>query len=143
MREPPRPWLLSPGWKRAVVALQVFPLPGLGAVLAGTRNPHSGLLGRGVAQMALVVFGAYPLLVPGAIGLAWAVYDAVRIGRFARPPGPLSRPTPDAPAETVAPTQEQKRAETAARRAKRRGAREARRAERRRRDEDDDTRYVP
>lgn len=143
MREPARPWILGPGWRRAAVVLQVVPLPGLGAIIAGNRNPHSGLTGRGVAQLALVVFGSYPLLVPGAVGLAWAVYDAVRIGRFARPPGPGSEPTPDEPPETVAPTPEQKRAERAARREEKRTERAERRAAKREAEEEDETRYVP
>lgn len=142
MREPVRPWLLSPGWKRAAVVLEVFPLPGVGAVVAGVKNPHSGLAGRGLAQLALVLFGSYPLLVPGAVGLAWAVYDAVRIGRFARPPGPRSVPTPDAPPETVSPTR-QRRAEREGVREAKRAQREARRAERRVAEEEDETRYVP
>jgi hypothetical protein len=31
--------------------------------------------------MALFVLGAWPLIVPGAIGLAWAVWDTVRIAQ--------------------------------------------------------------
>ena len=143
MREPVRPWLLAPRWKPAVVVLQVFPLPGVGAIVAGNRNPHSGLTARGVAQLVLVVFGTYPLLVGGVAGLGWAIYDAVRIGRFARPPGPRSVPTRDAPLETVSPTQEQRRAERQARREARRAEREARRAEKRAAEEEDETRYVP
>jgi hypothetical protein len=70
---------LRPGARTALAILNAVPLPGLGAVLAGWRNPHSRLLARGAAQMALVLLGSYPLVVPGAIGLAWAILDLVRI----------------------------------------------------------------
>ena len=91
--------LLGPRWKIACIVLQV--LPGVGAIVAGSKNPHSRYLGRGVAQLVLVVFGAWPLIIPGAVGLTWAWFDAYRIGRDARPPGPMSRPTPDADPETL------------------------------------------
>jgi hypothetical protein len=69
-------------WERTLYTiLNVVPLPGAGAVWVGWRNPHTRLLRRGILQMVLVVFGAWPLIVPGAIGLAWAVWDAVRIGQ--------------------------------------------------------------
>lgn len=123
--------------------LQIVPVPGIGAIIAGVKNPHSGLTGRGVAQAALVVFGSWPLIVPGAIGLLWAVWDAVRIHRWSAPPGPWSMPTADAPPETVAPTREQKRAERQARREAKRDARTRRKAQREKEREDDDTRYMP
>lgn len=71
---------LRPWERRLCVALNVVP-PGVGAILAGWRNPHTRLLRHGVVQLVLVAFGAWPLIVPGAIGLAWAVWDAVRIGQ--------------------------------------------------------------
>jgi len=75
-------------WERGLlVLLQVVP-PGLGAVVAGWRNPHTRLLARGGAQLVLFVFGAYPLVLPGAVGLAWAVWDAVRIAQAALVPLP-------------------------------------------------------
>ena len=55
--------------------------PLLGAALLGWRNPHTRLLRNGLMQALLVVFGSWPLVVPGAIGLAWAAWDAVRIGQ--------------------------------------------------------------
>jgi hypothetical protein len=70
---------LTPGGRTAFGILNLLPLPGVGAVVVGWRNPHSRLLGRGASQAALVLFGSYPLVVPGAVGLAWAILDAVRI----------------------------------------------------------------
>ena len=55
--------LLGPRLKVACIVLQVFP-PGVGAIIAGSKNPHSRYLGRGIAQLALVVFGSWPLIVP-------------------------------------------------------------------------------
>jgi hypothetical protein len=45
----------------------------------GWRNPHTRLLRNGFVQALLVVTGSWPLVVPGAVGLAWAIVDAVRI----------------------------------------------------------------
>lgn len=73
--------LLRPWERTAAAILNVVPLPGLGAVLAGWRNAHTTLRRNGALQMTLVVFGAWPLVVPGAIGFAWAVWDTVRIAR--------------------------------------------------------------
>ncbi len=147
MRKPMRPWLLGPRLKPAVVTLQVFPLPGVGAIIAGIRNPHSGLLGRGIAQTALIVFGSYPLLIPGAAGLGWAIVDAIRIGKFAESPAAWSEPTPDADPETVSQTREQKQAARNARRTEARLQREGRKAARlaaKQKDEvEDETRYNP
>jgi hypothetical protein len=70
---------LSPGARTALGVLNLVPLPGVGAVAAGWRNPHSRLLPRGASQLALVLFGSYPLVIPGAVGLLWAAVDAVRI----------------------------------------------------------------
>lgn len=72
---------ISPGARWTLCALNVLPLPGLGAVILGWRNPHTGLLQRGLLQLVLVLFGSWPLVIPGAIGLAWAAWDAVRIGQ--------------------------------------------------------------
>ncbi len=84
--------LLSNGWRLACVLLNLVPLPGLGATIAGWRNPHTPLRSHGIAQMILVVFGSWPLVVPGIAGFAWAAWDAYVIHRDARPAGPLSRP---------------------------------------------------
>lgn len=91
--------LLRPWERTAYAVLNVLPLPGLGAVLAGGRNAHTNLRRNGVLQMALVVFGSWPLVVPGAIGLAWAVWTAVRIGQARIRMPPADAPPP----EQVAP----------------------------------------
>jgi len=93
--------LLRPWERRACAVLNVLPLPGAGAVWAGWRNAHTRLRRDGLLQMALVVFGAWPLVIPGAIGLAWAAWDAVRIGQaeLARlPPRDAPDPAGAAPA---------------------------------------------
>ncbi len=147
MRKPIRPWILGRRLKPAVVTLQVVPIPGVGAMVAGARNPHSGLLGRGIAQASLVVFGSYPLLIPGAIGLGWAIWDAVRIGKFAMEAGPLSEPTEDADPSTVAPSREERLADRAEMKAAKQAQRDAKRQERlaakQKAEEDDETRVLP
>ena len=85
-----RPW---ERWLYAV--LNVLPLPGVGAIVVGWRNPHTRLRRNGLMQAALVVFGAWPLVVPGALGLGWAVWDAVRIGRARIRMPPRNAPGPD------------------------------------------------
>lgn len=85
--------LLGPRWKIACIILQVVP-PGLGAIIAGHKNPHTKMRARGIAQLTLVVFGSWPLIIPGAAGLLWAWWDASQIARTAVPPGPLSEPVP-------------------------------------------------
>lgn len=85
------------------LVLNVLPLPGLGAALLGWRNPHTRLLQRGLMQLTLVLFGSWPLVLPGAIGLAWAAYDAVRIGQARLLPLP-PRPEHEAAAAQAAPT---------------------------------------
>jgi hypothetical protein len=82
---------LTPGGRRALAALNLLP-PGLGAMLAGWRNPHSRLLGRGASQLLLVLFGTYPLVVPGLAGLGWAILDTVRILRADLVPRPPPAP---------------------------------------------------
>jgi len=75
--------------------LNLVPFPGAGAIVVGWRNPHTRLLPRGVAQLALVLFGLYPLIVPGVFGLAWAILDAVRILQadlVPLPPTPVTGP---------------------------------------------------
>lgn len=84
--------LLGPRWKVACVTLQVLPLPGLGAVIAGHKNPHTKLRARGIAQLSLVVFGSWPLIIPGAAGVVWAWWDAFVMARTAVAPGPMSQP---------------------------------------------------
>lgn len=87
--------LLRP-WERTLyAALNVLPLPGAGAIVVGWRNPHTSLRRNGLMQLALVLFGAWPLVVPGALGLAWAVWDAVRIGRARIRMPPRDAPGPD------------------------------------------------
>mgnify|MGYP000194527740 CR=1 FL=1 len=93
--------LLGPRLKITCIVLQV--IPGVGAIVAGAKNPQSRYLGRGIAQFCLVLFGSWPLIIPGAVGVIWAWTDAYRIGRDAMPPGPMSRPTPDADPDTLPP----------------------------------------
>ena len=79
---PRRLSLRTSGWARwACFGLTLLPVPGLGAAILGWRNPHTRLLRNGLLQMALVAFGSWPLVVPGAAGLAWAAWDAVRIAQ--------------------------------------------------------------
>ena len=87
--------LLRP-WERWLFAgLNVLPIPGLGAILAGWRNAHTTLRRNGILQLVLVVFGSWPLVVPGIVGFAWAAWDAVRIGqaRIRMPPRNAPLPT--------------------------------------------------
>jgi hypothetical protein len=71
---------LRPSQRTAFAILNVIP-PGLGAILAGWRNPHTRLARNGALQLVLVAFGSWPLVLPGAIGFTWAGYDAWRIGK--------------------------------------------------------------
>ncbi len=89
---PRRTLLLSNRWRVACTVLNLIPLPGAGAVVAGWRNPHTPLLGHGVAQLVLVLFGSWPLVIPGIAGFIWAAFDAYTIWRDARPAGPSSLP---------------------------------------------------
>lgn len=73
--------VLRPWERTAAAILNVVPLPGAGAIAAGWRNAHTTLRRNGALQLALVVLGAWPLILPGAVGLAWAAWDAVRIAR--------------------------------------------------------------
>lgn len=99
----PRLRLLLRPWERvACAALNVLPLPGLGAVLAGWRNAHTTLRRDGALQVALVAFGSWPLVVPGAAGLAWAIWTAVRIARAELAPLP-PRDAPAPPAGGLPP----------------------------------------
>lgn len=92
MEAPPR-ILLLPQWQRvACTILNVLPLPGVGAIWAGIRNPHTRLRSHGIAQLLLVVFGSYPWILPGAIGLGWAIFTSVRIYQDARAAMPWTRP---------------------------------------------------
>lgn len=94
MPKGPQPTLyLSPPWHIACTVLAVFPLPGLGTLLAGIKNPHTRFTLHGALQLVLVVFGSWPLIVPGVAGLAWAVWSAVQIHRHSRAPPPWSHPT--------------------------------------------------
>lgn len=90
--------VLRPWERTAGAILNVLPLPGAGALAVGWRNAHTTLRRNGALQMALVVLGAWPLVIPGAIGFAWAVWDAVRIAQARiRMPGPAEAPPPEAP----------------------------------------------
>lgn len=73
--------LQLPPWQRTAFAILNVVPPGLGAFLAGWKNPHTRLLRNGILQFALVVFGAWPLILPGAVGFVWAVWDAARIAQ--------------------------------------------------------------
>ena len=102
--------VLRPWERTAAAILNVVPLPGLGALLAGWRNAHTTLRRNGALQMALVVLGAWPLIVPGVAGFAWAAWDAVRIARAdlrrlppADAPDPSAEPQGRAPARRAAP----------------------------------------
>jgi len=79
-------------WQRTALAILNIVPPGVGAIVAGWRNPHTRLLRNGVVQFVLVAFGAWPLVFPGIIGLAWAIWDAVRIfqARLVSLPPPAS-----------------------------------------------------
>ncbi len=89
----PRRILLLPEWQRITCTiLNVIPLPGVGAIWAGVRNPHSPLLKHGIAQLLLVTLGSYPWIIPGVVGLAWAVWSSVRIHQDARPQMPWTGP---------------------------------------------------
>lgn len=69
-------------WARwTLFALTLIPLPGVGAAILGWRNPHTRLLPNGIMQATLVLFGSWPLVIPGAIGFVWAVWDAGRIAQ--------------------------------------------------------------
>lgn len=82
----------SPRARWTLFALTLLPLPGLGAALLGWRNPHTRLLRNGLLQMTLVLLGSWPLVIPGAIGLAWAIGDAVRITQARLLPLPPTLP---------------------------------------------------
>ncbi len=75
---------LRPLW----VALQVLPIPGLGAIVVGTHNPHTRLRRNGTAQLLLVLLGSWPLVLPGLAGLAWAIRDAIYIAQADTIPPP-------------------------------------------------------
>lgn len=66
-------------WQRLTFAItNVLPIPGVGAMIAGTLNPHTTLRRNGLLQLGLVLL-SYPLIVPGVVGLTWAVVEAIRI----------------------------------------------------------------
>ncbi len=122
-----RPLILGPVLRPVCIVLQVLPLPGVGAIIAGAKNPHSRLLGRGVAQTALVVFGSYPLVIPGALGLIWAIWDAVKIARNSVADVPWAHPTPDADPATLAQTRQARAAQRRRARTERKAARQVER----------------
>lgn len=92
--------MLAKGWQPALALLNVLPLPGLGAIVVGRRNAHTKLLRNGILQTVLVIFGSWPLVVPGALGFGWAIVDAVRIAR-ARLIVPPTKMQADSPVETT------------------------------------------
>ena len=71
--------LLSPTARAVCAVMNLVPIAGVGAAVAGWRNPHTRLLRNGVLQCLLVLFGSWPLIVPGVIGFAWAGWDTWRI----------------------------------------------------------------
>lgn len=88
--------VVSPRARWTLFALTLVPLPGLGAAILGWRNPHTTLLRNGLLQATLVLFGSWPLVIPGAVGLAWAIVDAVRIAQARLAPlPPRAGPAPD------------------------------------------------
>jgi hypothetical protein len=91
--DPRRILILSPAGRIACTVLNIVPLPGLGAVIAGWRNPHTKLRRDGALQLALVLFGSWPLIVPGVAGLVWACFTAYHIQRDGRPGPAWSHPT--------------------------------------------------
>lgn len=90
--EPRQTLYLSRPWRIACTVLAVFPLPGLGTLLAGLKNPHTRFTLHGSLQLVLVILGSWPLIVPGAAGFAWAVWSAVQIHARSRSPPPWTRP---------------------------------------------------
>lgn len=100
------------------MTLQVVPLPGVGAIIAGIKNPHTPLLKHGIAQLTLIFFGSWPLIVPGAAGLIWAIVDAVAIANHAVNPAAWSAPRADAAPETLDVRREAKQASRDAKRTK-------------------------
>ena len=89
--------MVSPRTQAWWAAFNILPLPGVGAAWLGYRNPHTRLLRNGILQATLVVLGSFPLVIPGVIGLLWAIFDAWRIAKARlvplptqglRPPGP-------------------------------------------------------
>lgn len=87
----------GPRARTAFACLNVLPLPGLGALLAGWRNPHTDLRRNGALQLLLLA-GAYPWIVPGLAALVWGTYDALRIAKADLVP-PEARAAPRVPAE--------------------------------------------
>ncbi len=96
LRNPSHILLLPEPWRTLCVVLNIVPIPGVGAIVAGVRNPHSGLLRTGILQTLLVVFGSYPLIIPGAIGFGWAAWTAYTMWRDAYAAVPWSVPVDDA-----------------------------------------------
>lgn len=86
--------MVSPRTQSWWALLNVVPLPGLAALWLGYRNPHTTLLRHGAVQMTLVVLGAYPLVIPGIVGFAWAIWDAVAIAKARLIPVPVAGPAP-------------------------------------------------
>ncbi len=73
--------MVTPRMRVVYATLNVVPLPGVGALLLGWRNAHTNLRRNGILQLTLVLFGSWPLVVPGVIGILWAAYDAMRIAQ--------------------------------------------------------------
>ncbi len=94
MVSPDRIVILGPRMRITCTILNVLPVPGIGAIVAGWRNPHTRLLRVGIAQAVLVLFGTWPLIFPGIAGFAWAAWTAYTIQRDARPPPPYSKAVP-------------------------------------------------
>jgi len=92
LRDPRTILLLPEPWRTLCIVLNIVPVPGVGAIIAGIKNPHSGLLKVGIAQALLVLFGSYPLIFPGAIGFVWACWTSYRMFRDAYASVPWSTP---------------------------------------------------
>ncbi len=92
--------MLQAQWRPVWAILNVLPIPGVGAMVVGRRNAHTKLLRNGILQCILFVFGSWPLVVPGAIGLGWAIVDAMRIGQAVLIPPP-AKPPPAGPGEAT------------------------------------------
>jgi hypothetical protein len=86
--------LLRPWERTACAVLNLVPLPGLGAVLAGWRNAHTTLRRNGLLQLGLVVLGSWPLVVPGVAGVLWAAWDTIRIAHADLSPLPSKAAEP-------------------------------------------------
>lgn len=103
--------LLRPWERTACAILNLVPLPGLGALLAGWRNAHTTLRRDGILQLVLVVFGSWPLILPGALGFLWAAWSTIQIAHadLRRMPARDAPQPPDDLTDALPPTRGGKR----------------------------------